>query len=170
MTKNRIPQPTGKCFCGCNEPTKGGYFAQGHDKKAESMMTKLEYGSENSVVHRLVDKGYGPDGINLNNAFTLEQKKLETGVSEFYALQAVNEMAGKPGVAEAAVFVSPLNAPHGPTPTPAGAPQPIKTSVLEVPQRFRIVAQGFVKTLAPAEKKIVEARFPSATPMWLSNT
>jgi hypothetical protein len=52
--------PTGKCFCGCGEPTEGtSYFVAGHDKRAEAKVVKEVYGS---VVEFLAAHGYGPEG------------------------------------------------------------------------------------------------------------
>lgn len=62
-----VPSPNGFCFCGCNSPTRpGNYWAQGHDKKAESDMNAILH--LDSVVQRLVDAGFGPTGRNLHLA------------------------------------------------------------------------------------------------------
>lgn len=38
--------PTGTCWCGCGEKTsRGAFFAVGHDKRAESAIVKVVYGS-----------------------------------------------------------------------------------------------------------------------------
>ncbi len=54
--------PTGECWCGCGrQATLGSFFAQGHDKVAESAIIKLEYGG---VPQFLVAHGFGPGGRN----------------------------------------------------------------------------------------------------------
>ncbi len=54
--------PTGDCWCGCGKPAKrGAFFAQGHDKRAESAVIKVEYGS---VPDFLEKHGFGPGGKN----------------------------------------------------------------------------------------------------------
>jgi hypothetical protein len=51
--------PTGNCWCGCGkEVGLGKFFAQGHDKTAESALIALKY--EGSVPHFLHAHGYGP--------------------------------------------------------------------------------------------------------------
>lgn len=51
--------PTGNCWCGCRrEVGLGKFFAQGHDKIAESALIALNY--EGSVPHFLHAHGYGP--------------------------------------------------------------------------------------------------------------
>lgn len=55
-------KPSGQCWCGCGTETgKESFFAAGHDKRAESMLLKLLYGSENAVAAFLNDHGFGPD-------------------------------------------------------------------------------------------------------------
>jgi hypothetical protein len=52
--------PTGKCFCGCGEPTEAtSYFVSGHDRRAEAKVVKEVYGS---LVEFVVAHGYGPEG------------------------------------------------------------------------------------------------------------
>ncbi|MFI6854460.1 hypothetical protein [Streptomyces sp. NPDC050416] len=58
MSKPRL-LPTGNCWCGCGkEVGLGKFFAQGHDKTAESALIALKY--EGSVPHFLHAHGYGP--------------------------------------------------------------------------------------------------------------
>lgn len=59
--------PNGECFCGCGEVLPvGSYFSPGHDKRAESMIVKMEYGS---IVGLLVAKGFGPGGKNVTETY-----------------------------------------------------------------------------------------------------
>lgn len=61
MPSNDKPRllPTGNCWCGCGrEVGLGKFFAQGHDKTAESALIALKY--EGSVPHFLHAHGYGP--------------------------------------------------------------------------------------------------------------
>ncbi|MEU1663528.1 hypothetical protein [Streptomyces sparsogenes] len=61
MPSNDKPRllPTGNCWCGCGEDANiGKFFAQGHDKTAESALIALEY--DGSVPHFLHAHGYGP--------------------------------------------------------------------------------------------------------------
>ena len=54
--------PTGKCWCGCGDDAElGKFFKSGHDRRAESAVIKVEYGS---VVEFLAKKGYVPGGKN----------------------------------------------------------------------------------------------------------
>jgi hypothetical protein len=54
--------PTGDCWCGCGaEVPIGSFFAQGHDKVAESAVVICDYGS---VADLLLAHGYGPGGKN----------------------------------------------------------------------------------------------------------
>src|SRR5688572_8559134 len=55
-------KPSGKCWCGCGTDTgKERYFAAGHDKRAESLLLKILYGTENTVAAFVADYGFGPD-------------------------------------------------------------------------------------------------------------
>lgn len=61
MPSNDKPRliPTGNCWCGCGrEVGLGKFFAQGHDKVAESALIALKY--EGGVPHFLHAHGYGP--------------------------------------------------------------------------------------------------------------
>ncbi len=49
------------CWCGCGEVTDGGTFLPGHDRRAESAVIKVEYGS---IKRFLEHHGYGPGGKN----------------------------------------------------------------------------------------------------------
>jgi hypothetical protein len=59
--------PTGVCWCGCEqEASRGAFFLPGHDKKAESRVVIVEYGS----VPEFIEKhGYGPGGKNPEKAY-----------------------------------------------------------------------------------------------------
>ncbi len=51
------------CWCGCGEATnEGSAFLPGHDRRAESAVIKLRYGSIQKFVEQ---HGYGPGGKNL---------------------------------------------------------------------------------------------------------
>lgn len=59
MSKPRL-LPTGNCWCGCGrEVGLGKFFAQGHDKVAESALMAVRY--EASVPRLLAEHGFGPD-------------------------------------------------------------------------------------------------------------
>lgn len=168
--KKPTVSPNGKCQCGCDAPTKdGSIFLAGHDKKAESMLTKLKYGMANSVALRLVDEGYGPGGKNLLAAYNTFLAAQSAGRVEFLTFQSLQEMASKPGIVEAVVFTGPPDA-SWPSKTPSGDPQPEKSSLLQVPQLASFVAQGFAKPLTQKQKEIVHARFKGRAFMWLSNS
>ena len=170
MDDIRNVAPTGQCHCGCNAETKdGSFFLAGHDKKAESMLTKIKYGAENSVALRLAHEGYGPGGKNLLAEYNKLMAASASGRMEYSALQSLNEMAGKTGIAEAVVVVGPPGKSWEPRRAPGGQPQPEKTSVLEVPFLGTVVAQGFAKTLSKKEKEVVDGRFQGRQSMWLSN-
>lgn len=54
--------PTGECWCGCGQDARrGSFFLPGHDKKAESAVILVEYGS---VPEFLAKHGYAPGGKN----------------------------------------------------------------------------------------------------------
>lgn len=54
--------PTGECWCGCGEQARiGSFFKSGHDRRAESAVIAIEYGS---VAHLLDHHGFGPGGRN----------------------------------------------------------------------------------------------------------
>jgi hypothetical protein len=56
--------PNGVCWCGCGEevPTTA-FFVSGHDRRAESNVIKIMYGS---VPQFLDAHGFGPGGRNAN--------------------------------------------------------------------------------------------------------
>jgi hypothetical protein len=61
-------RPTGYCFCGCGEKTSpNAYFKVTHDRKAETMLIRMKFGSIADFVH---DSGFGPHGKSLNDEFT----------------------------------------------------------------------------------------------------
>jgi hypothetical protein len=76
MSAQVRPQPTGTCYCGCgSEVGPGAYFRTGHDKKAEGDLNAIRH--RDSVVQRIIDCGYGPNGKNLHqNAIDLKVREL----------------------------------------------------------------------------------------------
>ena len=59
--------PMGECWCGCGtEVSVRSFFAAGHDRRAESMLAALEYGS---LADMLAAHGYGPGRTSLYDAF-----------------------------------------------------------------------------------------------------
>lgn len=70
--------PTGSCWCGCGEAVPpDSYFARGHDKAAEAMLTKLLYGPRHSVAAFLAANGYGGHGRNLKSAYEAAERASE---------------------------------------------------------------------------------------------
>lgn len=72
MTKKQAAVvANGKCWCGCGAALpEGSFFARGHDKSAEAMLTKLLYGPENPVAEYLAAHGYGgANGMCLKAAY-----------------------------------------------------------------------------------------------------
>ena len=62
MHSSRRPLPMGVCWCGCRaETTDRSFFLPGHDKRAESAVISVEYGS---VARFLMHHGYGPSEKN----------------------------------------------------------------------------------------------------------
>lgn len=60
-TRN-APQPTGKCWCGCNKDVPpDSFFIAGHDLRAAARVIKLEFGDTASFLDTY---GYSPDGEN----------------------------------------------------------------------------------------------------------
>jgi hypothetical protein len=54
--------PTGECWCGCGEEVPvTAFFKPGHDRRAETIVMKLEYGS---VAQFLDAHGFGPGKRN----------------------------------------------------------------------------------------------------------
>jgi hypothetical protein len=69
--------PTGDCWCGCGHPaSRGAFFAQGHDKRAESAVIKVEYGT---VPDFLEKHGFGPNGKNPSR----ELERFQQGGGEY---------------------------------------------------------------------------------------
>ena len=63
--------PTGSCWCGCgSDVPRGKFFLSGHDKRAESAVIQLKYGS---IPEFLQAMGYGPGGKNPTEALTQSQ-------------------------------------------------------------------------------------------------
>ncbi len=73
--------PTGVCWCGCGEPVpQGSFFAKGHDKAAEAMLTKLLYGPRHPVAAYLADHGYGGHGQNLKAVYAATEVAWSRGL------------------------------------------------------------------------------------------
>jgi hypothetical protein len=54
--------PTGECWCGCGEEvSERTFFKPGHDRRAESAVIKVLYGS---VARFLDEQGFGPGRRN----------------------------------------------------------------------------------------------------------
>ncbi|HUX48130.1 MAG TPA: hypothetical protein VMV76_02985 [Dehalococcoidia bacterium] len=71
MSKRLLP--TGKCWCGCGEDVpRGSFFLAGHDRRAESAVILVEYGS---VVEFLAEHGYAPGGKNPQAALEAYRKE-----------------------------------------------------------------------------------------------
>jgi hypothetical protein len=65
--------PTGECWCGCEaEVPRGKFFVPGHDRKADTMVVKMEYGG---VAEFLAAKGFAPDEKNLLKTYEDWQKR-----------------------------------------------------------------------------------------------
>lgn len=72
MTRRRRLLPTGECWDGCGEQTaRGSFFLQGHDRRAETAVIKVEYGG---VAEFLDAMGYAPGGKNPVKAFAEWQR------------------------------------------------------------------------------------------------
>jgi hypothetical protein len=70
---NKRLLPTGKCWCGCDKDVpRGSFFLAGHDRRAESAVIQIKYGS---VVEFLDAYGYTPDGKGLQADFAAYLKK-----------------------------------------------------------------------------------------------
>lgn len=66
MPKKRLI-PNGECWCGCGEDAGiGSFFKPGHDKRAESMLLRMRYGS---VAGFLDAYGFGPGRRNLKQEY-----------------------------------------------------------------------------------------------------
>lgn len=62
-----LAYPTGECYCGCGTKIpRTRFFVATHDRKAESMLIKLRFGSIADFVAQL---GYGPGRKNLTEEF-----------------------------------------------------------------------------------------------------
>ena len=72
MTERLLP--TGKCWCGCGADVPiGSFFLSGHDRRAESAVIAMKYGS---VVEFLAKHGYAPpSGENVHVAYEAFCKK-----------------------------------------------------------------------------------------------
>ncbi|MBN6034068.1 hypothetical protein [Amycolatopsis sp. 195334CR] len=81
--------PSGWCYCGCgSEIAPGAFFRQGHDKKADADLNAIHHGD--TVAQRIVDRGYGPGGVNLH------ERAIELGVRERCGIDDCN-VSGVPG-------------------------------------------------------------------------
>lgn len=73
MKKKTDLIPTGECWCGCGESTGiGAFFVPGHDKRAESAIVKVEYGTVPDLLDR---HGYGPGKKNAAEALKRYQEE-----------------------------------------------------------------------------------------------
>ena len=63
---NTQPQKTGRCWCGCGKESKTGYFAPGHDRRAEGKLAEMHYGGKAQMLECY---GYGANGRNLSEEF-----------------------------------------------------------------------------------------------------
>jgi hypothetical protein len=62
--------PMGQCWCGCGvEVPARSFFAIGHDRRAESMLATLRYGS---LADMLAAHGYGPGAKSLYDEYQAE--------------------------------------------------------------------------------------------------
>ena len=52
------PYPSGQCWCGCKDPIGRRSLDSAHDRKAESMLIRMHYGS---IADIIAAHGYGPD-------------------------------------------------------------------------------------------------------------
>lgn len=50
---------TGKCWCGCGEPTKS-FFKPGCDRRVQEVLLEMAYG-RGTNAERLAGLGFGPD-------------------------------------------------------------------------------------------------------------
>jgi hypothetical protein len=171
MDANVVIEPTGTCWCGCGEETTGeAFFKAGHDKRAEAMLTKLKYGTDDAVAVRMAINGYGGGGRNLMNEVRKKEDRMNAELRrqkiEVLAMTSLAEMSGRSGIAMAVVVVGASEAIWAPSPVPAGPPQPLATSVLRVPMLGSVVTQGFTERLDEGERKLVEARFPDRVATW----
>jgi hypothetical protein len=79
MTATNYTKPNGQCFCRCGLPASPGrYFAQGHDKRATSILDEILH--DDSIVDRLVNAGFhfGPGGRNLREEALASGRGYET--------------------------------------------------------------------------------------------
>ena len=162
--------PTGHCWCGCDGATKGTFFLAGHDKKSESMMSKLKYGADNSVALRLVHEGYGPSGENLLATYKAGMESASKGRLDSLSFQALNEVLREPGIVEAVVFTGPALVRGAPIRVEGGEPQPAMVSALDVPGLGSIVGHGFAHVLSKEERSVEQARVGGSPHMWMSRT
>lgn len=69
--------PSGECWCGCGEDVGNrSFFRSGHDRKAESRLIKMKYGS---VAHFLEAHGFGPGMRNVTHEWEGREGSGETG-------------------------------------------------------------------------------------------
>lgn len=75
MIEKRL-HPTGECWCGCGaEVPSGTFFKPGHDRRAESAVIAIKYGS---IARFLVDHGFGPDGRNAAQEWAALRRRTST--------------------------------------------------------------------------------------------
>lgn len=72
QTRNRA-LPKGECWCGCGAQVPArSFFSSGHDRRAESMLATLRYGS---LADMLAAHGYGPGAKSLYEEYQREGVK-----------------------------------------------------------------------------------------------
>jgi hypothetical protein len=65
--------PMGECWCGCGtEVSARSFFSAGHDRRAESMLAALEYGS---LADMLAAHGYGPGRKSLHHEYQAREER-----------------------------------------------------------------------------------------------
>jgi hypothetical protein len=63
----------GVCWCGCGtEVATRSFFSAGHDRKAESMLAALQYGS---LADMLAAHGYGPGRVSLHDEYQAREER-----------------------------------------------------------------------------------------------
>ena len=64
--------PMGECWCGCGtEVAARSFFSAGHDRRAESMLAALQYGS---LADMLAAHGYGPGRTSLHDEYHARER------------------------------------------------------------------------------------------------
>ena len=84
--------PTGKCWCGCGEPTDG-FWRPGHDRKAETALLDIVYG-DGTTADRLERLGYGPQNSIIKSRDGLRAERSGRDYASANALFNAAENAG----------------------------------------------------------------------------